>query len=293
MLGAQSSRPRRAPEVTIVRPTVAVALLCCVSGLLGCASRADLIAQDRRLSQQLGDQRRQIQSMQRELERLRGDMEGGPRKGGEAAASAEQRIQELEDRLARLEGHPPPGGEPVEPPTFRDVPPPIASTPPPPPRETAPPPPPPAATAPADDTWARDVARDQQAVAASTAPEKAEFEGMLDSVAKKDCGRAVNQLNTFAAQKKESPLASSALYWVARCHALRGDKNQAISKFYDVVTKYPRGTKAPAALWEQGNLFIDMGDTPDARLALGKLIKDYPSSNEAGLARKRLTELDR
>jgi tol-pal system protein YbgF len=271
-----------------VRPTVALALVLGASGLLGCASRADLIAQDRRLSQQVGDQRKQIQSIQREVERLRGDMEGGPRKGGEGG-TVDQRIQDLEDRLARLEGHAPPGEPALEPPAGRDVPPPIASAPPPP-RE-APPPPPPAA--PADDSWARDVARDQQAVAASNAPERAEYEAMLDSVAKKDCGRAVSQLNTFAAQKKESPLASGALYWVARCHALRGDRNQAISKFYDVVTKYPRGSKAPAALWEQGNLFIDMGDTPDARLALGKLIKDYPSSNEAGLARKRLTELDR
>jgi tol-pal system protein YbgF len=159
-------------------------------------------------------------------------------------------------------------------------------------REIPPPPPPPAA-APADDSWSRDVARDQQAIGATNAPERAEFQGMLDTVAKKDCGRAVSQLNTFAAQKKESPLASHALYWVARCHALKGDRNQAISKFYDVVTKYPRGSKAPAALWEQGNLFIDMGDTPDARLALGKLIKDYPNSDEAGRARKRLTELDR
>jgi TolA-binding protein len=74
---------------------------------------------------------------------------------------------------------------------------------------------------------------------------------------------------------------------------LKGDRQQAITKFYDVVTKYPRGSKAPAALWEQGNLFIDMGDTPDARLALGKLINDYPNSDEASRARKRLTELER
>jgi tol-pal system protein YbgF len=272
-----------------VRSSVALAIVFGATGLVGCATRADLIAQDRRLSQQVAEQRKQIQSIQREVERLRGDVEGGPRRGGEAGATVDQRLQELEDRLARAEGHAPPGEPGLEPPIGRDVPPPTASAPPT--REVPPVTPPPAA--PVDDSWGRDVARDQQAVAASNAPERAEFDAMLDSVAKKDCGRAVSQLNTFAAQKKESPLASNALYWVARCHALKGDRNQAISKFYDVVTKYPRGSKAPAALWEQGNLFIDMGDTPDARLALGKLIKDYPNSNEASLARKRLTELDR
>jgi tol-pal system protein YbgF len=264
----------RAAALTIVIGTL---------GLAGCVSQADLIAQDRRLSQQISEQRKQIQSIQRELERMRGDMEGAPRSG----KSSEERIQELESRLAKVS---PPTGDtpPPTPPEAHDVPPPVASTPPPP-REVPPPPRPTGD----EGAWERDVGRDQQAIAASNAPEKDQVEPMMDAVARKDCGRAVGQLNTFAAQNKQSPLASNALYWVARCHALKGDRQQAISKFYDVVTKYPKGSKAPAALWEQGNLFIDMGDTPDARLALGKLIKDYPNSSEAGLARKRLTELDR
>jgi TolA-binding protein len=286
MLGTQSSRAWRDPQAVNRLALSSVALS--AMALAGCASQADLIAQERRLSQQMNDQRKQIQSIQREIERLRGDVEGGPRKGGgEAGATADARVQELEDRLNRLEGRPPSEGSTTltEPPAH-DVPPPVATAP----RDVPPPAP---APAPAEDGWARDVSRDQEAIAASNAPDKAVVASMLDPVAKKDCGRAVGQLNTYAAQNKDSAFASNALYWVARCHALRGDKNQAISKFYDVVTKYPRGSKAPAALWEQGNLFIDMGDTPDARLALGKLIKDYPNSDEAGRARKRLTELDR
>jgi len=242
------------------------------------------------MSQQLGDQRKQIQSIQREIERLRGDVEGGPRPAGEGARAVDQRLQDLEDRLARIEG--PAGSTPgtTTDTPGHDMPPPVAAVAPP---RDVPPPPPPAPPPVADDAWGRDVARDQQAIAASNAAERDQLVPVLDAVGKKDCGRAVGQLNTFAAQNKQSPLASNALYWVARCHALKGDRNQAITKFYDVVTKYPRGSKAPAALWEQGNLFIEMGDTPDARLALGKLIKDYPNSDEAGRARKRLTELDR
>jgi tol-pal system protein YbgF len=111
-------------------------------------------------------------------------------------------------------------------------------------------------------------------------------------VANKDCPRSVPQLNSFASKHKESPLADNALYWAARCYAVRGDQNQAITKFYDVVTRYPKGDKAPAALWAQGNLFVDMGDSPDARLAFSKLIRDYPSSEEAARARKKLSELE-
>lgn len=283
----------------MVRRLLTLALGLGTLGLAGCAQHADLIAQERRTAQQLADQRRQIQAMQRELEYIRGDIEGGGGRTHPGGLTTEQRLQDLEARLARLEGRPPDDttlGPPSEVPPFGtmrpsdDEPPPIESARP---RDLPPPPPPPAPPPPAEDAWSRDVVRDQQAIGASGVAERGELVGILDGVANKDCGRAVSQLNTFAAQKKDSPLASTALYWTARCHALRGDKNQAITKFYDVVTKYPRGAKAPAALWEQGNLFIEMGDTPDARLALGKLIKDYPNSDEASRARRRLTELDR
>jgi TolA-binding protein len=254
-----------------------------VLALGGCAQRAEVIDSERRIAQQQGEQRKQIQALQREVESLRGDVEGAPRRSGEGM-TLEQRVQALDERVARLEGK-----RPLESDSTATEPPPVGEPPPAPiARET--PPPPPVQT---EDTWTRDVMRDQQAIAAGNAPERSEIAPIMDSVAKKDCGRAVSQLNSFAAQKKDSPLASHALYWAARCYALKGDRNQAISKFYDTVTKYPKGNKAAAALWEQGNLFIDMGDTPDARLALGKLIKDYPNSEEAGRARRRLTELDR
>jgi TolA-binding protein len=39
-------------------------------------------------------------------------------------------------------------------------------------------------------------------------------------------------------------------------------------------------------------LFLRMGNAPDARLALSKLIKDYPASSEASRARQKLVELE-
>jgi len=258
----------------VTRTTTRLAAVGIALGLAGCATQADLIAQERRLQVQISDQRKQIQAMQRELERVRGDLDMPVQRPPQDRLTEDERQRQL-DAAKHPDQETPDAG--TQPPDKT-----VSVTPPPP----VPPP------APAEDVWARDVGRDQAAMAASNVPEHADLTPIMDNVAKKDCGKAVPQLNGFAAQKKESPLASSALYWAARCYALKGDRNQAISKFYDVVTKYPRGSKAPAALWEQGNLFIEIGDTPDARLALGKLIKDYPNSEEAGRARKRLTELD-
>jgi tol-pal system protein YbgF len=269
-----------------------------VLGLLvtaGCATRSDLANQDRRMRGLLQEQRRQLQSLQREVERLRADVEGGGGRSASAGGSRD-RVRELEDRLATLERDRPAGPAPTDtgelPPAEEEgaVPPaapPVAAKPTPTP---APAPVPPAA--PAEDSWRRDVAREQAEAGTVNVPERGAYLALLDGVAKKDCPRAIPQLNSFASANRESPLADDALYWAARCYAASGDQNQAISKFYDVVTRYPKGSKAPASLLAQGNLFVSLGDTPDARLALSKLIRDYPNSEEAALARQKLTQLE-
>jgi TolA-binding protein len=110
----------------------------------------------------------------------------------------------------------------------------------------------------------------------------------------------VSRLNAFAASHKTSPLADNALYWAGRCYILMGDStpqrstdfyNQAIAKFYDLGTTYPEGEKTPAALWEQGQLFLELKDEPDARIVFSRLIRDYPGSPEAARARQKLADL--
>lgn len=271
----------------------AVLLVCSLAA--GCATRADLLAQDKRVRAMVADQKKQLDQVKREVERLRADIEDGGR-GGRGKAS-DERMTAIEQRLAAIE-HPttPPPTDPNAPPPAdgTGTPPPDGAIPPPEPpvdtaaRTTPPPPPPPVD----NDEWRREVAQEQAAVGTLNVPERAEYEGILDGLSKKDCAKAVPQLNSMAANRKGSPLADNALYWAARCYAAKGDQNQAISKFYDVVTRYPKSDKAPTSLWLQGNLFLQIGDTPDARLALAKLIRDYPNSAEAAKARQKLSELE-
>ena len=266
------------------RPTRAAALA--LVALAGCATRAELVQQDHQLRTILQDQRKQLQEVQKEVERLRADIEEGhPRRSGGGGAG-DDRLSALEQRLADLErgtgsGGPPPAATPPSgspaPPSATASAPAAGSR-------------PPAATP--DDEWRQEIVREQKAAGTLNVPERAEYLTLLDGLARQDCARTVPQLNGFAANHKESRLADHALYWAARCYALRGDQNQAVTKFYDVVTKYPKGDKAAAALWAQGNLFVEMGDSPDARLAFSKLIREYPSSEEAARARQKLTELE-
>ena len=263
----------------------------------GCATRADLVNQDRQLRSMIQEQRRQLQSVQKELERLRGDVEEGTGGRTGAKSGGDDRVAELERRLAELEGH---GGEAATR-TGETTAPPPGSPPPPasPPAATtatrekeAAPAAPAAAAGGEDDAWRKDVAREQAAAGSVNVPERAEYLGLLDGVARGDCAKEIPALNGFASAHKDSPLADNALYWAGRCYAQRGKQEDAVSKFYEVVTRYPKGDKAAAALWAQGNLFVGMGNNPDARIVFSKLTRDYPNSEEAARARQKLSELE-
>jgi TolA-binding protein len=279
--------------------------------LAGCATRADLLDQEKRLRTVVSQQNRSIEQVKREVERLRADIEEG--RGGRRAASPDSpeqmRLSELEHQLKELETNSQqigitldpngsstaPEGSAISPPPVLGEAPPAApgadapqqmaaATPPP----TIPPPPPAAV----DDEWRREVAQDQAVAGTIDVPERADYLGALQGLSHGDCAQAGAQLSGLTNRSKGSPLADNALYWQARCAAMRGDNNKAVTEFYDIVTRYPKSDKAPAALWQQGLLFLRMGNAPDARLALSKLIKDYPASTEAGRARQKLVELE-
>jgi TolA-binding protein len=286
----------------------------------GCATRADLLEQEKRFRTLVVQQNRSLEQVKREVERLRGDVEGGrPRARtsvGEASPER-QRIVELEGKVHDLEtgSHEigmtqdpnaipslPPGSPISPPPVLGEAPPPPGNPSAPPPGEppqqvasatpppTVPPPPPPPDLV--DDEWRREVSQDQAVAGTIDVPERAEYLGALQGLSRGECTQAGSQLSGLSTRSKGSPLADNALYWQARCHAVKGDSNRAVTEFYDVVTRYPKSDKAPAALWQQGLLFVRMGNTPDARLAFSKLIKDYPASSEASRARQKLVELE-
>jgi TolA-binding protein len=299
----------------MTRWTIRVGAAVAALAIAGCATRSDLLDQERRVRGMIQQQNRSIDLVKREVERLRGDVEEGghPGKSSGEPSPEQRRIGELEKRVEQMQSGSqeigmtldpngqstaePPAGEPAgaapleplaagaagTPPST--APEQVAAAPPP----TLPPPPPPAAV---DDEWRREVAQDQAVAGTVDVPERAEYMTALQGLSHGDCAKAVPELNSITSRAKGSPLADNALYWEARCHAIRGEQNQAVTTYYDVVTRYPRGDKAPAALWQQGKLFLRMGDAPDARLALSKLIKDYPASAEASLARQKLAELE-
>lgn len=270
-------------------PGIALALAAALA--TGCVTRADLVQRDQRIIRVLREHRRQIEAVEREVERLRGDVEGGAVRPARDASSIEERIAALERRV--YAETPPetigPDGEPGTAPT--DVGAGGVAALPSAPHET-----------PLMAAWEADVRAEVDRARGANAPGLEEYVEALGDLERRNCASAVAKLDRYAATHRDSPLADNALYWAARCYVLMGDStpgrstefyNQAISKFYDVGTSYPKGEMTPAALLEQGELFIRIGDVPDARIVFSRLIRDHPGSREAAVARQRLVEIGR
>jgi len=126
-----------------------------------------------------------------------------------------------------------------------------------------------------DADWKREVAQDRAVASTTGGPERSTYLSALDGLAQGDCSAALSRLGALSTSSS-SPLADNALYWRARCAAAEGDSNGAVESLRALVSHYPKSDKAPAALWTEGQLLIRLGDVPGARVALAKLIHDYP-----------------
>ena len=90
----------------------------------------------------------------------------------------------------------------------------------------------------------------------------------------------------------QSELVPDALYFVGQ--SFSSENPDSASAYYrKVVKEYSTSARAPAALYGLGLLAERRGDKAGARDAYNQLLKSYPKSDEAALARDRLKAIGR
>jgi tol-pal system protein YbgF len=85
-------------------------------------------------------------------------------------------------------------------------------------------------------------------------------------------------------------MADNAQYWIGEALFAKRQFNEAIAEFDKVSTLFPKGDKVPGARFKKGMAFTEMGQADAARAEFQALIKLYPRSNEAALAKQQLGE---
>jgi tol-pal system protein YbgF len=89
----------------------------------------------------------------------------------------------------------------------------------------------------------------------------------------------------------KSERADNAQFWIGEIYYREKWYEKAILEYQKVIENYPNGNKVPASLLKQGFAFFNLGDKANARLILQELIKKYPKTNEAKIAKDKLKDL--
>lgn len=254
----------------------------------GCASRADLV-QLRNVQSQMraamADQNQDIEELKRRFEVLRSqlaDPKASPARQQQAPDQVLRWLDDLTRRVAALEQAQ--GLAASQPAAPAEGAAPAMSAPPPSGPQLAPP-------APLVEASAIQTALAREQASWAGAPVAPEYASALEQIRNGNCRQAVGSLREFVRKNAKSPLADNAQYWIGSCFYQEKDFNRAIIELNEVLLKYPKGDKVPAALLLLADAFKDSGDSIDARLILQKLISDHPTTEEAQLGRKKLQAL--
>ena len=83
------------------------------------------------------------------------------------------------------------------------------------------------------------------------------------------------------------------MIYIAETYAAERNQVAADSVYGLVVQRYPSSPKAATALYKRAVSFRAAGRTAAARAAFDRVVREYPRSDEATLAREQLRTLGR
>jgi len=116
---------------------------------------------------------------------------------------------------------------------------------------------------------------------------------------------AIAGFREFLRRFPDQALAGAAQYWIGEAHfsLARGYTNagqapqatealeQAVQEFRKVLADYPRSDKAPASLYKEALVLLELKQPAVAEQRLQYLVETFPQSEESALARERLAAL--
>ncbi|HSS45013.1 MAG TPA: tol-pal system protein YbgF, partial [Thermoanaerobaculia bacterium] len=86
-------------------------------------------------------------------------------------------------------------------------------------------------------------------------------------------------------------LSDDARYWIGESHYAQKRYQDAITDFDRLLKDWPKSDKAAVALLKKAYALLELDQKPEAVVQLQYVIHEYPSAEEARLARARLKSL--
>jgi len=102
---------------------------------------------------------------------------------------------------------------------------------------------------------------------------------------------ALAGFQNYLAQFPDASQADNAQYWVGECYYALHDFNKAVEAFARVIKNYPKSGKVAGAKLKIGLTYLNEKNTAKAREYFHKVIKEHPGTNEAEIAKDRLSKM--
>ena len=103
--------------------------------------------------------------------------------------------------------------------------------------------------------------------------------------------KARQEFQKFLKQHPKTPYSGSAQFWIAETWYVDDKYEKAIVEYEKVIKGFPTSDKVPHALLKQGMSFQKLGDDGSAKIVYQQIMKKYPQTQQAKVARARLSEL--
>jgi tol-pal system protein YbgF len=203
--------------------------------------------------------REEVRTLRGDMEKLRFDLESRDK-------SNKELLTNLDRRLARLEG----GGAASLPATGA-----IVGGP---------------GTVPSPSPGTLAAASAPKAAVASPEEEKA-YLGTFDLLKNGKYDESIQGFRSMLDQWPQGRYADNGWYWMGEAQYVKRDYAGATGSFQNLISKFSSSPKMPDALLKLGLCQIELKRPADARTSLQRVIREFPSSNAANLAKQKLEQL--
>jgi len=102
---------------------------------------------------------------------------------------------------------------------------------------------------------------------------------------------AIEGFYSYLRQMPTGNLAPNALYWIGECYYSKGDYTQSVTVFESVTIDYPKSDKVAGSMLKMGYGYEKLGNNDMAKLYFKKVAEQFPYSQEASLAKVKLTDI--
>lgn len=196
-----------------------------------------------------------LRNLRGEIERMRFELETQTRRSKDVGADIERRLQKLETSPAAALAPADGSAAPVVPPVVFA----------------------PAAPAPAENS-------------ATAAEEQAAYLKAFDALKAGKYDAAITGFRGMLDKWPQGNFADNGWYWLGESQYVKRQYKPALESYTALVERFPASPKVPDALFKSGLTQMELKQPDQAKATWRRVMKDYPNSNAAGLARQRLSQ---